>query len=169
MKNARRSASEMLAVSEANTVRLKARAALETAKADPALSAVMDSIDSMDTLLRECSKLNGTGPGGIRTRRKSHDLWITLLNAETERSAIQDDYAHAVKSGLQKLLVTLTTKIAKGGKVTAKETASQVRKIVDSFDDGPLMAIRKVENSAETARKSWTAHKKLSKKALASG
>lgn len=83
-KRTRRSASEIIAETEARLSRLRMREAKERAQTDPQIASLLDQKEDLVKSLREAKKVLGTGPQSAQARLEKHQLWIEKIEAAKE-------------------------------------------------------------------------------------
>jgi len=79
-KRNQRTPAEIIAETEARLERLRLKEAKVQAKANPAVSALMEERDEVQKDLREAKKILGSGPQSAEARIAKHEAWIVKIN-----------------------------------------------------------------------------------------
>ena len=82
-KRKQRTPAEIIAETEARLERLRLKEAKVQAKANPAVSALMEERDSVQKDLRESKKILGDGPQSASVRIAKHELWIERITDQS--------------------------------------------------------------------------------------
>lgn len=81
-KRTQRSASEIIAETEARLERLRLREAKNQAQTDPAVAELLDQKEDIKKQEREAKKILGTGPQSAQARILKHEAWLDKINQE---------------------------------------------------------------------------------------
>jgi len=124
-----RTVDQILAEQLAKVEALQQRAALESAKMNPVLTPLLEKIKYTQTALINDSKLLGEGPQSTHTRRRSHELWINVIDAEERKAELSVDYLKRQRDGYNDLLSTLSTLIAEDKDVTDEQVQDMIQEM----------------------------------------
>jgi len=168
-KRNRRTAAELLAAAELRANNLRQRAAMDEAKSSPMLSSLLTNISDQDDILRESSKLLGNGPQSTKTRRQSHELWISEINAQENLASVSDNCARTRKKALQEGLSKFVSSLANGKKVTKSSIDALIAKV---FKENTSQDVKDAEERLSWAivdRQNATKEKRAPKRRAATG
>ena len=160
---ARRSAADIASDLRAQLAAVEARVALENAQSNPALASIIEAMESEEIAIREAGKILGEGPQSTVTRRLSHDLWISEIEAKHEEAEAQEVYSSAVKNALSKVLTNLVAKITDGKTVTAAQVQKAIDKTMEGFGEDKIQILKNRVQDAIENRKSATSLKRQPK------
>ena len=90
-KRTQRTASEIIAETEARLERLRLREAKNQAQTDPAVAALLDQKESIKKDEREAKKILGTGPQSAQARLMKHEAWISKIKDEATLAELSLD------------------------------------------------------------------------------
>ena len=90
-KRTQRTASEIIAETEARLERLRLREAKTQAQTDPAVAALLDQKESIKKDEREAKKILGSGPQSASARLMKHEIWISKIKDEATLAELSLD------------------------------------------------------------------------------
>ena len=128
----RRTPSEIIAEQEAKLKRLKARAANKEASNEPVYAPLRDLLTAYDKVEANARKTLGTGPQGGDARIEAHTMWIAEIGRLKELATVQ---LYAIKAMRKAVRETIASWVNGGDKPTKKKLTTQVKVIVQDFDD----------------------------------
>lgn len=158
-----RTVDQILAEQLAKVEALKQRAALEAAKLNPALTPLITAIKSANTALISDSKLLGEGPQSTQTRRRSHELWINVIDAEERKAELNIAYLKRDRDTLNDLLASLSSDIADGKDITEDD----VQGIMENSRPSPGSDLQEAKDTFDRVcaeRENHTAQKAMRKR-----
>lgn len=157
-----RDVATILAEQEAKTEALRQRAAIAQAKNSPELAPLLSAIKNANKDLQRDSIILGNGPQGADSKRTSHSLWISVINAEENLANLESDHNKVVKGFFQDLLSDLSSRIANGEKFTEEVIVSMMAGIPERSED--IENARDELEVAQSVRAAHTAKKKERKR-----
>jgi len=115
-----RTPEEIIAETEARLERLRLKEAKAQAKANPAVSALMEERDAVQKDLREAKKILGSGPQSGSQRIAKHEAWIVRISEQVAE-------AEEAISSTEQLLTEIDQRISSeiAALVTSKEKSAE--------------------------------------------
>lgn len=115
-----RTPAEIIAETEARLERLRMKEAKVQAKANPAVSALMEERDEVQKDLREAKKLLGSGPQSAEARIAKHEAWIMRITEQVDEA---EDALSSTEQRLSEIDKRISDEVA--SLMSSKELASE--------------------------------------------
>lgn len=120
MTRTRRTAQEMIQEQEDRLVKLREKAALDSAKDSPELAQIVDAIKLETSAIQEAQRGLSKGPQSFYARIRKHELWIEEIEAAISLSKIVLDTSTERKAYLSDALASLAEKVSEGSDVSVE-------------------------------------------------
>lgn len=162
----RKSAPEQIAFQKAKLAKMEARESLKDARDNPALSPLVDVLDTLTKQSIEYTKGFGSGPQSFDARIMSKQLWIDEIDAQRAFAVVALDGLKTQQAFVKDALGVVATDIANGASTsTVKSAVAEAIADIPPLDEDATAEAQKNLNDLTALRKAYTFNKKLSKKA----